>query len=66
MNTLAGFVITVEQAIWLVYEDINANELLNDIETWLGCPADFPGISPAALDEAKERNVYELCNREEL
>lgn len=57
---------TIEEAIWITYDDINATELLADIEAWLGCPADFPGFSPAALDEAQTMNAYDLVNGERV
>lgn len=36
-------IITVEEALWLQYDEINAFQLLCEIEDWLGivCQADF-------------------------
>lgn len=43
MNEVAQRVITVEEALWLQYDAINAFQLLCEIEDWLGkvCRKDF-------------------------
>lgn len=75
---LAGFVITVEEAMWLIYSEINPVEFVTNVEEALeldfmeaelqrfrSAQATSPLMSDALLDEMEEEHIgrYEFEHR---